>query len=58
MLLGISIAQMLVYEGIRGSSDRMYLRPNKHRPNLRVAINSHVTKVSLIFLIKKENIKY
>lgn len=42
---GINIAQAMVYEGLRASTPRMYLRPNADRPNLQVAINAHATKI-------------
>ncbi|XP_069669077.1 glucose dehydrogenase [FAD, quinone]-like [Periplaneta americana] len=43
---GVAIAQMMVYEGLRASTARMYLRPYlSQRKNLKVLINSHVTKV-------------
>ncbi|XP_067015677.2 glucose dehydrogenase [FAD, quinone]-like [Anabrus simplex] len=42
---GINIAQMMVYQGLRASTPRMYLRPHSDRKNLYVAINSHVTKI-------------
>nr|CAD7202867.1 unnamed protein product [Timema douglasi] len=42
---GIAIALVTVDEGLRSSTPRMYLRPNKNRANLHVSINSHVTKI-------------
>ncbi|XP_071448683.1 glucose dehydrogenase [FAD, quinone]-like [Hetaerina americana] len=42
---GFIIAQMMVDDGKRASTARMYLRPNYKRPNLRVATNAHVTRV-------------
>lgn len=43
---GVGIAQMMVYEGLRASTARMYLRPFLDtRGNLKIAVNSQVTKV-------------
>nr|CAD7438273.1 unnamed protein product [Timema bartmani]CAD7454021.1 unnamed protein product [Timema tahoe] len=42
---GVTIALMMIEDSLRASSSRIYLRPNKNRDNLHVAINSHVTKV-------------
>lgn len=45
-MTGISVAQMSVYEGIRGNPSRMYLRAAAaSRDNLKSIINAHVTKV-------------
>lgn len=42
---------MMVYENQRGSTERMYLRRNQQKmPNVRVAINSHVSKVISTFI--------
>lgn len=42
---GINVAQMMVEDGIRASTPRMYLRPNHDRKNLVIKINSRVTRV-------------
>ncbi|XP_063242451.1 glucose dehydrogenase [FAD, quinone]-like [Bacillus rossius redtenbacheri] len=42
---GVSVALVMVKDGLRASPPRVYLRPNKARGNLRVSMNSHVTKV-------------
>ncbi|XP_063242321.1 glucose dehydrogenase [FAD, quinone]-like isoform X2 [Bacillus rossius redtenbacheri] len=42
---GAAVAFMMVDGSLRVTSPRAYLRPHADRPNLRVAINSHVTKV-------------
>ncbi|PSN57094.1 hypothetical protein C0J52_01323 [Blattella germanica] len=42
---GFAIAQMMVDDGLRGSTSRMYLRKAAHRENLDVLINSQVTKI-------------
>ncbi|RZF42118.1 hypothetical protein LSTR_LSTR006711 [Laodelphax striatellus] len=42
---GFAIAQVMVKDGMRASSARMYLRPAMKRNNLFVKINSHVTRV-------------
>lgn len=42
---GFAIAQMMVDNGLRASTARMYLRPAHNRDNLMVSINSHVTKI-------------
>ncbi|XP_069698999.1 glucose dehydrogenase [FAD, quinone]-like [Periplaneta americana] len=42
---GVAIAQMMVEDGLRGSTSRMYLRKANQRENLDVAIDSHVTKI-------------
>jgi len=50
---GIAIAQMMVDNGMRGSTSRMYLRKAAARDNLDVLINSHVTR---ILIDKKTNL--
>ncbi|KAE8747714.1 Glucose dehydrogenase acceptor-like, partial [Frankliniella occidentalis] len=42
---GFTIAQMMVYKGLRGSTARMYLRPSMGRPNLVVNTEALVSKV-------------
>ncbi|XP_069669075.1 glucose dehydrogenase [FAD, quinone]-like [Periplaneta americana] len=51
---GVAVAQMMVYQGMRASTARMYLRPyTGTRENLKVGINSHVTKVLINHSTKK-----
>lgn len=42
---GFAVAQMMVDDGLRASTARMYVRANKRRKNLIVRINSQVTRV-------------
>lgn len=42
---GFNVAQMMVADGLRGSTARLFLRPAARKQNLRVAINARVTKV-------------
>jgi choline dehydrogenase len=50
---GIAVAQMMVENGMRASTSRMYLRKAGARDNLDVLINSHVTQV---LIDKKTNL--
>ena len=43
---GFMIAQGTIRRGSRCSSAKAFLRPAKHRDNLHIAMNAHVTKVS------------
>ncbi|CAH1392723.1 unnamed protein product [Nezara viridula] len=42
---GINVAQMMVEDGIRSNTPRVYLRPHHNRKNLVIKINSRVTRV-------------
>lgn len=42
---GFAVAQVMVKDGLRASTARMYLRPAMNRKNLAVKINSQVTKI-------------
>ncbi|GLG96912.1 Glucose dehydrogenase [FAD, quinone], partial [Gryllus bimaculatus] len=42
---GINVAQMMVQDGLRGSTSRLYLRPASRRENLHLAVNAHVSKI-------------
>ncbi|KAJ8883551.1 hypothetical protein PR048_015395 [Dryococelus australis] len=42
---GVAVGLIMLKDGLRHSAPRAYLRPNKARSNLHLAINSHVTKV-------------
>lgn len=50
---GFAIAQMMVDEGLRASTARMYVRANKHRRNLVVKINSQVTRIVIDRMTKR-----
>ncbi|XP_068081556.1 glucose dehydrogenase [FAD, quinone] isoform X2 [Anabrus simplex] len=50
---GVNIAQMMVDDGLRGSTPRMYLRPHYNRSNFQLSINTHVTKVLIDPTTKK-----
>ncbi|XP_049767288.1 glucose dehydrogenase [FAD, quinone]-like [Schistocerca cancellata] len=42
---GVAVAQMMVQDGLRASTPRVYLRPLHNCTRLRVAIRAHVTRV-------------
>lgn len=50
---GFAVAQMMVDDGLRASTARMYLRSHKRRKNLVVKINSQVTRIVIDSLNKR-----
>lgn len=52
-ILQVSFVQGNIKNGLRCSSEKTYLRPVKHRKNLKVLVKSRVTKI-LIDPQKKE----
>lgn len=52
-ILQVSFVQGNIKNGLRCSSEKTYLRPIKHRKNLKILVKSRVTKI-LIDPQKKE----
>ncbi|XP_015112864.1 glucose dehydrogenase [FAD, quinone] [Diachasma alloeum] len=42
---GFMIAPMIIEDGIRGTTSRLYLRPIAHRPNLKILTHAYVTRI-------------
>ncbi|XP_011315123.1 glucose dehydrogenase [FAD, quinone] [Fopius arisanus] len=42
---GFMIAPMIIEDGIRGTTSRLYLRPIAHRPNLKILTHAQVTRI-------------
>ncbi|KAL1454265.1 hypothetical protein WDU94_010537 [Cyamophila willieti] len=45
--IGVNIAQVMVDNGVRSSTPRMYLRDKYTQGNLKVQLNSHVMKINI-----------
>ena len=56
---GFAIAQMMVYDGLRGSTSRMYLRKAAaQNPNLDILINSQATRIIIDSNNKATGLEY